>query len=91
MNAYDKKKTQWMGDLYFTAQCAWKKPMQYFVEVTPSVGVLPISAHMLDSLWKMWSCRKWDKWVNISSKEETSYITDYQVAFQMYMVNEYSA
>ena len=53
MRALAKQQTQWKEDLYFTVKFAWQKLSKYFTEVTPTTGMLLISAYILDSLWKL--------------------------------------
>jgi hypothetical protein len=53
--------------------------------------MLLISAHILDSFRKWRLFRKWDKGIDINPEDETSYTTQYQVAFQKYVGNEYWA
>ena len=53
--------------------------------------MLLISPHMLDPLHKLRPFRKWDKGTDINPEDETSYTTQYQEAFLMYVENEYCA
>jgi len=55
------------------------------------MGMLLISAQILDPFWKLRSCRKWDKGMDINPEDETSYTTQYQEAFLKYVENEYCA
>ena len=89
MQALAKKKTQWMEDLFFTVKCARQKLSKYYTQVTPTTGMLLILAHILDPFWKLRSCGKWDKGMDINPDDETSYTTQYQEAFLKYAVNEY--
>jgi hypothetical protein len=73
MGALAKKKTQWKQDLFFAVKCAWQKLSKYYTEVTATTGMLLISAHILDPVWKFRSFRKWDKGMDITSEVETSY------------------
>jgi hypothetical protein len=61
MRALAKKKTQWKEDLFFAVMCSRQKLSKYYTEVTPTTGMLMISAHILDLLRKLGSYRKWDK------------------------------
>jgi len=53
--------------------------------------MLLMSAHILDSFRKLPSFTKWDKGMDIDPEDETSYTTQYQVAFLKYIENEYCA
>jgi hypothetical protein len=53
--------------------------------------MLLISAHIVHPFRKLRSFRKWDKGMDINSENETSYTTQYQVAFLKYVENEYCA
>jgi len=55
------------------------------------MGMLLISAHILDPFRKLRSFRKWDKGRDINPEDETSYTTQYQKAFLKYVENEYCA
>jgi len=89
MRALAKKKTQWKEDLYFAVKFARQKLSKYFTEVTPTTGMLLISAHILDPFWMLRSFRKWDKIIYINPEDEISYPTQYQQAFLKYVDNEY--
>jgi len=91
MRALDKKKTQWKEDLFFPVKLARQKLSKYYAKVTPTRGMLLISAHILDSFRKLPSFRKWDTGKNINPEDETSYTTQYQEVFQKYVENEYCA
>jgi hypothetical protein len=53
MRALAKKKTQWKEDIFFAVKCAWQKLFKFYTEVTPTAGMLLISAHILDPFWTM--------------------------------------
>jgi len=91
MRALAKKKTQWKEDLFFAVKLARQKLSKYYAEVTPTTGMLLISAHILDPFRKLRSFRKWDKGMDINPEDETSYTTQYQEAFLKYVENEYCA
>jgi hypothetical protein len=91
MRALAKKKTQWKEDLFFTVKCARQKLSKYYTEVTPTTGMLLITAHILDPFRKLRSFRKLDKCMDINPEDETSYTTQYQEAFLKYVENEYCA
>jgi len=86
-----KKKTQWKEDLFFTVKLAQQKLSKYYTDVTPTTGMLLISAHILDPFRKLRSFRRWDKGMDIHSEVKTSYTTQYQEAFLKYVENEYCA
>jgi len=44
MRALAKKKTQWKEDLFFAVKLAWQKLSKYYAEVTPTTGMVVISA-----------------------------------------------
>jgi len=81
MRALAKKKTQWKEDLFFAVKLARQKLSIYYAKVTPTMGMLLISAHILDPFRKLGSFRKWDKGMVINPEDETSYTTQYQEAF----------
>jgi hypothetical protein len=87
MRALAKKKTQWKEDLFFAGKCAQQKLSKYYTEVTPTTGMLLITAHILDLFRKLRSFRKWDKGMHINPEDETSYTTQYQEAFLKYVEN----
>jgi hypothetical protein len=91
MRALAKKKTQWKEDLFFAVKFAWQKLSKYYTKVTPTTGMLLISAHILDPFRKLRSCRKWDQGMDNNPEDETSYTTQCQEAFQKYVENEYYA
>jgi len=91
MRALAKKKTQWKEDVFFVVKLARQKLSKYIAEVTPTTGMLLISAHILDPFRKLRLFRKWHKGMDINSEDETSYTTQYQQAFLKYVENEYCA
>jgi len=91
MPALAKKKTRWKEDLFFTVKLARQKLSKYYAEMTPTTGMLLISAHILDPFRKLWLFRKWGKGMDINPEDETSYTTQYQEAFLKYVENEYCA
>jgi hypothetical protein len=68
---------------------ARQKLSKYYAEVTPTTGMLLISAHILDPFSKLRSFIKWDKVMDINPEDETSYTSQYHEAFLMYVENEY--
>jgi len=89
MRALAKKKTQRKEDLFFAVKLARQKLSKYYAEVTPTMGMFLISAHILDPFRKLRSFRKWEKGMDINPEDETSYTTQYQEAFLKYVENEY--
>jgi len=78
MRALAKKKTQWKEDLFFAVKSAQQKVSKYYAEVTPTTGMLLISAEILDPFRKLRSFRTWDKGMDINPEDETSYTTQNQ-------------
>jgi len=91
MWALAKKKTQWKQDLFFTVKLARQKLAKYFAKVTPMMGMLLISAHILDPFRKLRLFRQWDKGMDTNPEDETSYTTQYKEAILKHMENEYCA
>jgi len=87
MRALRKKGTPKKDDLLFAVMLAPQKLSKYYTEVTPKMGMLLISAHILDPLRKLRLFRKWAKGMDINPAEETSYTTQYQEAFLKYVEN----
>jgi len=77
MRVLAQKTTQWKEHLIFAVKLARQKLSKYYTEVTPTTGMLLISAHILDPFRKLRSFRKWDKGLDIEREEETSYTTQY--------------
>ena len=53
MRAWAKKRTQWKEDLFFAVKLSQQKLSKYYAEVTPTTGMLLISAHIRDSFRKL--------------------------------------
>jgi len=85
------KKTPWMEDLYFAVKLAWQKLSRYYTELTPTMGMLLISAHILDPFSKLRSFRMSDKEMDIITVDETLYTSQYQHTFLKYVEDSYSA
>jgi len=66
MRALAKKKTQCREDLFFEVKLARQKLSKSCAKVTPTTGMLLISAHILDPFRKLRSFRKWDKGMDIN-------------------------
>jgi len=75
MRALAKKKTRWKEDLFFAVKFAWQKLSKYYTEVTPTTGILRISADILDPFRKLRSFRMLDKGMDINPENVTSYTT----------------
>jgi len=88
MQAVAKKKSQWKEDLYFAMNYARHKFSKYCAEVTPAMGMLLITAHLLHPLQKLQSFRKWNKAIEINWEDETSYATPLLVVFLKYVENK---
>ena len=91
MQTMAKKKTQSKEDIFFAVQFAWQNLSKYYTEVTPTAGVILLSAHMLDPFWMLRSFRNCDKATDIKPEDETSYTTQYTEALLMYVENKYCA
>lgn len=91
MQALAKKMTQWNEDSYFAVKFAHQKLSQYYAEVTPTLGMLLISALILDLFQKLGSFRKSDKGMDIYPEHKTTYTSQYQETFLKYVKNEYWA
>jgi len=91
MRALAKNKTQWKEDFFFAGKLARQKLFKYCAQVTPTMGILLISAHILDVCWKLQSLTKWDMGIDINHADEISYTTQYQEAGLKYKENEYCA
>ena len=75
MRPLAKQKTQWREDVHLTVMVPRPELSKYCAEVIPTPSLLLISAPILDSCWKLRSCRKWDKAMDITPEDETSYTT----------------
>jgi hypothetical protein len=53
MRALAKQKTKWKADLFFAVKFARQKRSKYYSVVTPTTGMLLISAHILDPFRKL--------------------------------------
>jgi len=71
MRALGKKKIAWKEDLFFAVKLARQKLSKYNAEVAPRMGMLPISAHILDPFRKLQSFRKWDNGMDIHAENKT--------------------
>ena len=73
MRALPKKKNPCNDDLFFTVKWARQNLYKYYTAVTPTMGMLLISAIILNPFRKLRSCEKWDKGIDINPEDETSY------------------
>jgi len=80
MRGFANKKTPWKDHFFFTVKLARQKLSKYYAEVTPTTGMLLISAHILDPFRKLRSFRNRDMGSDINHEDETSYTTQYQEA-----------
>jgi len=87
MRALAEKKTQWTEDLFIAMNLARQMQSKYYAEVTAAMGMFIITAHILDPFRKLRLFWKWDKRMDIDPEDETSYTTQYQEAFLMYVEN----
>jgi len=67
---------------------AQQKLSNYHGEVTPTTGLLLISAHIPDAFRKLQSVRKWDMGMHKNPENETSSTTRYQEEFPKHVVNK---
>jgi len=91
MQALVREMTPWKEDLFLAVKLAWQKLSNNYVEVTPSTGMLLISAHVLDPFQMLRSIWKWDKGMDINSEDERSYTTQSEEALLKYVEDEYGA
>jgi len=91
MRASAKKKTQWNENLFLTLRLAPEMLSQYYADVTPLMGILLISARILDSFQNLRSFSEWDTGMDINPQDETSYTTHYKEASLMYAEKEHCA
>ena len=89
MQALARKKTQGKEDFFFAVKLARQKLSKYYSELTPTTGMLLVSAQILDPFRKLRSFRMWDKGMDINREDETSYTIQYQEVFRKYVENEY--
>jgi len=77
------------GRLTLRREVCVTEAVQYYTEVTPTTGMLLISAHVLDPFQNLRSFRKCDMVMNINPEDETSYSSQYQQAFLKYVEDKY--
>jgi len=66
------KKTRWKEYLFICVKLVWQKLSKYYAEVTPTMGILGISTHILHCIWKLRSGSKWDKGMDINPEDQIS-------------------
>jgi hypothetical protein len=86
-----EKNTPWKEVLFFAVKLDRQKLAKYYADMTQTTRMLLISAHILDPFQKLQLFIKWDKGMDINPEDRTSYTTQYQEAFLMYVENEYCA
>jgi len=69
--------TQWKEHMYCTVKFTQQKISNDYAEVTPMMGMLLISTHIIDHFRKLQWFRKWDNRLDINADHETSYTTEY--------------
>jgi hypothetical protein len=89
MQAFAKKKYQWNEDMFLAVKLAGQKLTDYYANVTPTMGMLQVSALNLDPFRKFRSFRNWAKGIDINPEDETFYTTKHQEAFLKDVENEY--
>jgi len=75
------KMTQCMEDLFFAMNLAWQRLSKYYAEVTLTMHMVRISAHILNLSWQSWSFQKWDKEMVLNPEDETFYTTQYDETY----------
>jgi hypothetical protein len=73
--------TPWKESLFFAVKLVGQKLPIFYAEVTPTMCMLPISAHILDSFWNLLLFRKWNKGMDINPADQIFYTTQYQRPF----------
>jgi len=89
MRSLANKKTEWKDDLFFAIKLARQKLSKYQAEVTPTTGMLLLSAQIINPDRKMRLFRKWEMGMYMNPENETFDTTQSQEAFQKYVKNEY--
>jgi len=91
MRALAKKNTPLKEDLCFAVRFARHKLSKYYPKVTPTMGMLLISAHILEPIRKLKSFKQWDKGIHTDPEDKTSCTTRYHNAFRKHVENQYNA
>jgi hypothetical protein len=84
-------KIQLREDLFFVVKLVHQKLSKDYTEVTPTTGLLVISACILQPFWMLQSFKKWVKRMDIQHENKTSYTIHYEEVFLNYEENEYCA
>ena len=71
------KKPQWQEDMFFAVKSAQQMLSKYYAGLTPTMGIFPISAHILDPFHKLQLFNEWDNRMDINSEDKTFYTTLY--------------
>jgi len=66
---------------------ACQKLARYYAKVTSMTGMVLISAHILDPFQKLSLFIMWVMWMDLNPEDKTSYTTQHQEAFLMYVEN----
>jgi len=88
MQAFGRKKPDRNEDSFFAVKSTRQKLLRSYAEVTPLMGILLISAHILDHFPKLKSYRMCDTGMDINPEHDTSYPAQKQEAFLKYVENE---
>ena len=91
MRALPMTKTPWKKDWYLAMRIARQKLTTVYADVTPMTGMLLSSAYILEAFVKLRSFKKWDKGMDITLEDKTSYTTQYHEAVLKYAENEYDS
>jgi len=76
MPAWAKMRTEWKEDLYFAFKIMRQKLCEWYIEVTSTMGMDFISAHILDSFRMLWLFRMWPHGIEKNPPDETFYTTE---------------
>jgi hypothetical protein len=71
MHALFKEKTQCKEKLFFAVKLAWETLYTYYAEVTQTMDMIHISAHIRDPFRKLRLIQRWQKGMNINPEYET--------------------
>jgi hypothetical protein len=69
-----KQQTESKEDSFFAVKLARQKLTNYYNAVTPTMGILLYSAQILDPVRKLLLFTPWNKGMDISPEDGTSYI-----------------
>jgi hypothetical protein len=88
MWALGMKKTPRMCDLFVEVKLARQKLSKILRWVTPMMGMLLNSAHIIDPFNNFREFRMWDQWMHIIPADKIFYSTQYQEGILNYVENE---